>query len=201
MRNINGKNKDVFTVAAAPSAAKTGSLARGLAKCALFAVLMVAASFVRIPVPYVPITFQTVVAVLAGILLGAKAGAASMLFYIFMGLIGLPVFSGGGGVVYVLQLTFGYIVGFAAAAFAAGLVRGRGVLCFRRAVWAALAGVAANYLIGIPYFMCIWHFYMNLDGLWTAVLVNNFLFFPKDVLLCFAAACLAVRMQTALRRR
>ena len=99
------------------------SMTARIAECALFVVLMIVSAYIRIPIPYVPITFQTVVAVLAGLLLGAKWGTASVAVYIFMGLLGLPVFSGGGGFAYVLQLTFGYILGFAAAAFAAGLAR------------------------------------------------------------------------------
>lgn len=165
-----------------------------IAECALFVVLMIVSAYIRIPIPYVPITFQTVVAVLAGLLLGAKWGTASVAVYIFMGLLGLPVFSGGGGFAYILQLTFGYILGFAAAAFAAGAVRGRGPLTLRRAVVAALAGFLANYLVGIPYFACIWHFYMKMDGLWQAILVNNILYMPKDLILCALAAVLAERM-------
>lgn len=165
-----------------------------IAECALFVVLMIVSAYICIPIPYVPITFQTVVAVLAGLLLGAKWGTASVAVYIFMGLLGLPVFSGGGGFAYVLQLTFGYILGFAAASFAAGAARGRGPLTLRRAVVAALAGFLANYLVGIPYFACIWHFYMKMDGLWQAILVNNILYMPKDLILCALAAVLAERM-------
>ena len=104
-----------------------------LAECALFVVLMIVSAFIRIPIPYVPLTFQTVVAVLAGLLLGAKWGTISVAVYVFMGLLGLPVFSDGGGFAYVLQLTFGYIIGFVAAAFAAGMVRGKDALTLRGA--------------------------------------------------------------------
>ena len=81
-----------------------------------------------------------------------------------------------------------------------GLVRGRGAFTIRRATLAALAGVAANYLIGIPYFMVIWSCYMNMSGLWNAVLVNNILFIPKDIVLCILAAFLAQRVGKALRK-
>lgn len=172
-----------------------------LAECALFVVLMIVSAFIRIPIPYVPLTFQTVVAVLAGLLLGAKWGTISVAVYVFMGLLGLPVFSGGGGFAYVLQLTFGYIIGFVAAAFAAGMVRGKEALTLRRAIVAAVVGFLANYLIGVPYFAVIWKFYMHMDGLWHAVLVNNILFMPKDLILCVLAAVLAERLGKVLRLR
>ena len=75
-----------------------------LAECALFVVLMVVSAYIQIPFPLVPLSFQTVVAVLAGLLLGAGWGAAAIGVYIFMGLVGLPVFTGGGGFSYVLNL-------------------------------------------------------------------------------------------------
>ena len=200
MRDINRQEKQISARGSASSASASAGIAARLARCALFVVLMAVASFIRIPIPYVPLTFQTVVAILAGLLLGAKWGAAAMLVYTFMGLAGLPVFSGGGGFAYVLQLTFGYIVGFSAAAFAAGLVRGKGSVSLRRAALAALAGVAANYLFGIAHFALIWSFYMNMSGLWKALLVNNLLFLPKDLLLCLLAAVLAQRVGRVIRR-
>ena len=88
-----------------------------LAECAVFVVLMVIGAFLHIPFFPVPLTFQTVISVLAGLLLGPWYGAGAVLVYIFMGLCGLPVFASGGGFSYVVNPTFGYLLGFAAAAF------------------------------------------------------------------------------------
>ena len=64
-------------------------IATDIAECAFFIVLMVAATYIQIPFPLVPLTFQTVVSVLAGLMLGAKKGIISMAVYCFMGLVGL----------------------------------------------------------------------------------------------------------------
>lgn len=178
----------------------TGRAAVRIAECALFVVLMVVSAFIRIPFPPVPLTFQTVVAVLAGLMLGPGYGTAAVAVYVFMGLLGLPVFTNGGGFAYVLEPTFGYILGFVAAAFVAGLVRGRS-LALPRLIIAALAGFLVNYLIGVPYFMVIWHFYMHNGGLWGAVLTYNVLYMPKDVVLCVLSAFLARTLFAATRRR
>ena len=50
----------------------------GIAQVALFVALMTASAYIQIPFPLVPLTFQTVIAVLSGLLLGAKKGAAAM---------------------------------------------------------------------------------------------------------------------------
>lgn len=170
-----------------------------LAKCALFVVLMIVSAFISIPFPPVPLTFQTVVAVSAGLFLGPLYGTAAVGVYIFIGILGLPVFTNGGGFAYVVQPTFGYILGFAAAALAAGLLRGKGELTVRRALLASMAGFFVNYLIGVPYFLLIWRFYMNNGAVWQAAVTYNLLYMPKDFVLCILAAFLCVRVSKVVR--
>ena len=172
-----------------------------LAECSLFVVLMVVSAFIRIPFPLVPLSFQTVVAVSAGLLLGPWWGAASVAIYVFIGLLGLPVFTNGGGFSYVLNLTFGYVLGFIVAAFVAGLVRGGALKNLPRLIIAAVCGFLANYLIGVPYFAMIWHFYMMNGELLNALIVNNLFYMPKDLVLCILAAFLSRAVSSALRGR
>ena len=160
-----------------------------LARIALFVVLMYVGAKISIPLPNMPITFQTVIAVLAGLLLGAKYGATAVGIYLFMGLLGFPVFSKGGGFVYVFELTFGYLIGFVVAAWTTGMIAGpRRVHSLPRMILAAIAGFLVNYAIGIPYFICIWVFYLGNAGVGYAVLVYNILFIPKDLILSILAA-------------
>lgn len=178
-------------------------VAAELAKCAIFVVLMVVSAFIKIPFPLVPLTFQTVVAVLAGLLLGPLYGTAAVGVYIFMGLIGLPVFTSGGGFAYVVQPTFGYILGFAAAAFVAGALCGRGKaaqITLRGALLASVAGFLVNYIVGVPYFLLIWHFYMHNGGVWQAAVTYNLIYMPKDLALCLLAGFLAWRVRPLLDR-
>jgi BioY family. len=71
--------------------------------CAQFAALTAVGAFIRIPIPVVPFTLQYLFTMLAGLLLGGKYGGLSVLLYIFIGLIGLPVFTEGGGIGYVFK--------------------------------------------------------------------------------------------------
>ena len=70
---------------------------RDLILCALFTALSAIGAFIRIPVPLVPFTLQITFTTLAGLLLGSKKGAISVAVYVLMGLIGIPVFTQGGG--------------------------------------------------------------------------------------------------------
>lgn len=73
--------------------------------------------------PNLLVTYQSFFAVLNGILLGAVWGAVTQLIYLFMGLIGLPVFSGGGGgFSHVLKPSFGFLIGFIFSALITGLL-------------------------------------------------------------------------------
>ena len=59
---------------------------------------------------------------LAGLLLGPVNGALAVVVYIVLGLIGLPIFTQGGGPGYIFQPSFGYIIGFAVAAYVNGKI-------------------------------------------------------------------------------
>lgn len=182
---------------------KVNSIAVDIAECALFVALMsVFTLFVKIPFYPVPLTFQTTICILAGLLLGAKKGAVSMAVYCFTGLVGIPVFSGmSGGFAYVLQPTFGYIIGFIASAAVAGAVAGRKGLPFRRYVEGALSALLVNYLIGIPHFALIWKFYLNNADLGKYVIEYNLLYIPKDAVLSIIAAVAAWQVLPYIHRR
>ena len=100
--------------------------ARDLILCALFAALTaVGGLYLKIPIPNVPITFQFFFCAMAGICLGSKLGALSQVVYVAAGLAGFPIFTKGGGPGYVLEPTFGYLLGFILCAFVIGLLTER----------------------------------------------------------------------------
>ena len=187
------------------------SFARDIVYIAIFVVLMVIFTlFVSIPFFPVPLTFQTVICVMAGLLLGAKRAGLSMFIYVFMGLVlAIPVFSGGkGGPGMTLRkanradLTFGYIIAFIPTAAAAGAVRGKlPTASLKRYITAATAAFFVCYAIGIPYFLIIWRFYMGNTDIWQAALTFNILYMPKDLILCLAAAFLSKKLAPVLFSR
>lgn len=117
-----------------------------------FAVAMAAASQIAIPIPgtAVPMTLSPLAAILAGLWLGPRAGAASMVLYLAAGAAGLPVFApmGAPGVLRLLGPTGGYLLAFPIAAFAAGAVARR-YPAFTGRVSAAALGMVLIHLGGI----------------------------------------------------
>ena len=91
----------------------------------MFAVLTVLGAYAQVRVPglQVPVTMQTLIVSLAGVLLGARLGALSQAAYLLAGALGAPVFAGGmGGFVHLLGPTGGYLLAFPLAAAVTGLL-------------------------------------------------------------------------------
>lgn len=95
---------------------------RQLTMTALFVALIAVGAFIRVPLPNCPFTLQILFTTLAGMVLGSRLGAASVGIYIILGLVGVPIFTSGGGPSYILQPTFGYLIGFMVGAYAVGRI-------------------------------------------------------------------------------
>ncbi len=115
-----------------------------------FAAATAMSAKVALPLPGtpVPFTFQPLVVMLSGALLGARLGAASQLAYLAMGAIGLPVFAAGGGLAYLLGPTGGYLIAYPLAAFVTGSLIRPGTL---RIIGALVAGLAVIYAGGVAW--------------------------------------------------
>ncbi|AEG58545.1 biotin transporter BioY [Desulforamulus ruminis] len=180
---------------------------REMVLAGLMAAFMVVVTVVtRIPFVYavVPFSLQPLVAVLAGVLLGARTGALSMVVYLLLGLAGLPVFATEpfGGVMYLLKPTFGFLLAQVPAAYIAGrLLENRGPASLYRYIIASLAGMAVIYLIGLPYIYGTLNFYLGKATSIMAVLKIGFIpFFVWDLLKAVVVGLLARAIHRRLPR-
>ena len=124
---------------------------------ALFSTLTWIGAYLRIDfLPPVPFTLQTLMVIMAGLILGARYAALSQGIYVLLGLIGVPVFTQGGGPGYLLRPGFGFILGFVLAAALVGWLGSKFVkLSFFNSFLLSLVGMVAIYLMGIPYIYLI----------------------------------------------
>ncbi len=130
---------------------------------ALFAALICIGSFISIPLPGgVPVTIQNMFAILSGLVLGGIQGAGAVGLFIVLGVMGVPVFSGGkSGFAHLMGQTGGFIWGYFLGAFVAGFIVGIPRVSekkFKLSKWiiiaiASLVGFIINYAAGIPWFM------------------------------------------------
>lgn len=167
---------------------------------ALFTALTVVGAYLRIPTPWSSFTLQILFVCMAGLLLGPKYGAASQIIYVLLGLIGMPIFSGGGGPAYIFHPTFGFLLGYIAAAFLVGLLCRRQKTVKRMAL-ACVVGLAAIYVIGLPYMGWVLNVYMGQQFDFVALLWLGMIpFLPADALKIALAVVLSHKLLPALSK-
>ena len=132
---------------------------------------LVVAAKIRVPLWPVPVTMQTFAVLSIGAAYGARLGSGTVLGYLFLGAIGLDVFTtstaGNAGITYMLGGTGGYLFGFVLAAAALGALARRG---WDRSV-ARMAGalVIGNGLIYVPGLLWLGYLFADAKG-WAWVL-------------------------------
>ena len=173
--------------------------------CGLFTALMAAGAFIKIVLPLgvfeVTVSLQIFFAVMAGLILGPRMGTMSVLAYIVIGLTGIPVFAHGGGPAYIMRPTFGFITGFAFAAFIAGYVSDKTKRHdFRTYAAAAVAGELIYYTAGLIYFYIMFNYVLTGGmhiGIRELMVVWCFSTIVPDTIICVFAAALAPRIRQA----
>lgn len=167
---------------------------------AIFTCLVIAGGFIKIPLPLIPFTMQTFAVQLTATMLGPLYGALAICLYLFIGLCGVPIFTNGGGFMYVLQPTFGYMIGFLIGTIVSGFV-----LRFakKQSYWTYLICDIINMLIiyacGMIYFYFLQTFYFGKAVSAYTIFVTLFLVFvPGDLACTFLAAYIAKRLNPIL---
>ena len=167
-----------------------------LVLAAVLAALTAVGAFIRIPIGISVITLQFLFTAMAGVLLGPGGGALSQGVYVALGLVGLPIFTAGGGFGYVLQPSFGFLLGLIpAAAVIGGLSRSSSPV---RLALACGAGLAVLYAVGVPYMALILNGYLGKGIsaptlLWSGMLI----YLPGDA----AKIAVTALLCPVLRRR
>lgn len=181
--------------------AGAGSLlkTREITYIGLFAAVMCICSWISVPMT-IPFTLQTFAVFLATALLGIRLGTITVVTYVLLGAIGLPVFSGfKGGIGVLLGPTGGYIIGFIFSAMTTGLIigykgRSRAVMAIAMA-----AGLLVCYIFGTVWFMQI---YTGAGKAVSLVTVLGWCVIPYIIPDCckiLAAVIVADRLKNAIK--
>ncbi|MGO0061089.1 biotin transporter BioY [Brevibacillus fluminis] len=116
---------------------------------ALFAAITAVCAQLSFTVGPVPFTLQVFAICLTGLLLGSRWGSVSVLVYLVLGAVGVPVFAGfQSGLQTILGKTGGYLLAFLPAVFVIGLIAERGRIAIWKAFLANLLGLAIIYTLG-----------------------------------------------------
>lgn len=170
---------------------------RTMTRVALFAALTAGGAFIRIPLGYSSITLQTFFTAMAGCVLGPWYGALSQLVYVALGLVGLPIFTQGGGIGYLVQPTCGFLIGLIPAAWVIGRIAGRKPEP-KQIVPACLLGYGVLYAIGVPYMALILNTFLGKGMGFSAIMWAGMIpFLPGDMI---KILCITLLMPPILRQ-
>ncbi len=169
---------------------------KGMVYASIMGAATAAGAYIMIPLPPVPITLQTLFSTLAGALLGARLGALSQVVYVLIGILGLPVFSGGkAGLGVLFGPTGGYLIGFIAGAYVVGklneIKQNAGWIWI---LFSMVAGMGAIYSLGVMQLSLVASL-----SLAKAVSVGVLPFLIGDGLKVVAAAAITVKMRDRIK--
>ena len=165
---------------------------RDLSYISLFATLIAVAGYIIIPLPFstVPVTAQTLAVMLAGSLLPPGHAASSILVFLMMGAIGIPVFAGGtAGLGIIIGKTGGYLIGFLAGAALISVLKGKRPGFLRLAAANIAGGIVVVYAFGV-----MWLNYVTGIGLTKAVIFGALPFIPGDIVKIIIAALITLKL-------
>ena len=176
--------------------AATRSKTYDIVYIAVFAVIMSICSWISIPIPgtSVPINLATFAVILAGLMLGSRDGAIAMLVFLALGAIGVPVFhsfTGGMGIVF--GPTGGFLIGYIALAFFAGLAAKESEHPVRNYILFTVIGEVVLYALGSA-----WFIFQAGSNIQTALMACVVPFLPGDAVKMVLAYLVAGRLKKVI---
>lgn len=162
---------------------------------AIFAALICVAGPVAVPLPgMVPISLGTFAIYLTGALLGGKRGTVSVVVYILLGAVGLPVFTNFmGGFAKLLGPTGGYIVGYIPLVLITGLFAEMQL----KKHWLMPVGMVLGTVVMYALAM-VWYMILNGSNFVTAFLSCVLPFLPGDSVKIVLTTVIAVPLRSRL---
>ncbi len=169
---------------------------RDLTMIAMFPALMGATAGISIPLFNLPpITLQTFFVLLAGLVLGPKKAAISMMIYLIIGAIGIPVFSGyRGGLEVLTGFSGGFLGGFVVAAFFVGFMKTGNFINNEKVALIPILIVASLiiYMCGAAYIA-----FLTKGSFWL-ILGGFYLYFVGDLLKIVAVTYVYARIRSSI---
>ena len=195
-----------------PNRAYTPPLPEVLLWAAVGLVLTVAGTFIpasSFPAPWswfsdgfsiqtLGVSYQVGAVLLVACLGGKNAGLLSQVGYVLLGLLGLPIFDRGGGIEYLQQPNFGYLLGFIAGAWLCGWLSFQTLVRFSSLVASCFVGLFAIHFVGLFYLVTIYFFTglgSEINSLWEGIVIYSLQPLPGQIAVVCAISLIAFLMR------
>ncbi|NLJ57950.1 MAG: biotin transporter BioY [Tissierellia bacterium] len=176
---------------------------RDITQTAIFTALTAVGAFISIPIGPVPITLQSFFVLMSGLILGSRKAMFSQITYLLLGLVGFPIFSGfSGGLQHILKPSFGFLMGYVAAAFAVGKLTEGKPLNSKNLSLALLIATIIIYAFGLPYMYYILNIMLsNNFSIYKILQLGMLSFIPGDTLKAVTVVFLGKRLSVYQKSR
>ncbi|MCR1934811.1 biotin transporter BioY [Clostridium tepidum] len=171
---------------------------RDMIYSALFATIIAVSSYITIPLPIspVPITAQGLAVMLAGCVLSPVQAALSMVTFLLMGVIGIPVFSGGtAGIGVVLGKTGGYLIGYLIGVIIISLLVRKNRSLVNMIIACFIGGIIVVHILGSA-----WLGQVTSIGIKKAFLLGSAPFIPGDLIKAIVAVLIGRKLSKSMKR-
>jgi len=162
--------------------------------------LIAVGAFIKMPIFGVPFTLQLFFVLLTANILRPWPSFLTVSCYVLIGLIGVPVFSGGGGISYITYPTFGYVLGFLVSAPTVSYVLSKLNGTVKMNTLANIIGLIPVYFFGVIYYVFISNIYLDGAVEIKSILLFGFvIFLPLDIIYCFLSALISKRLKNIIK--
>lgn len=159
----------------------------------LFTATIAVCSLVSVPFT-VPFTLQVFGVFLAVFTLGYKKSVASVMVYIMLGLVGLPIFSSfQGGLQVLFSVNGGFIIGFVVMTIVTGLLLNKAEFNLKKMLICGFLGLISLYFCQFSWLICVYSFKP------IAALLLIIIYFPLDIIKMFLAAILSLKLRKVIK--
>ena len=159
------KNNSILVNSFFPTNSRSQYFIKLILLCAIGCIMLTLSSKIQVPFWPVPMTMQTFVVFILGMSYGLSFGSYTLISYLLLGAIGLPVFAKGGGLLYLTGPTAGYLYGMALAAAVIGFFADRGYAkSYIKSFIAIILGTIVIFSLGVGYLGSIIGFNKALAG-------------------------------------
>ncbi len=161
----------------------------------VFVAITTICAWISIPMVPIPVTLQTIGVFLTASILGTKKGTVSIIIYILLGAVGLPVFSNfTGGIGILISPTGGFLIGFIPTAFITGFITEHLKNNMITNIFALTLGLIPCYFLGALWY-CI---YAKVDII-ASILVCVAPFLIGDTVKIFIASILVTKLKKHIK--
>ena len=179
---------------------RAGFTVRDMTKMAVCLAFCMVSAFISFPLPMTPglVTALTIALDVTAFVLSPKLTFITVLAYVILGAVGLPVFPGGtGGLGRLLGPTGGFYIGWPFVCAIVSVLAKRRAMTFRwYALVAVVVGIPLTYVGGILSMMIV----MQID-LGKALMMAAVPFIPGDIMKALLSAFIGVRVNKMLARQ